>query len=210
MFDAFRTVFRDAAARKMEMLKGEGRTRLLRYIDILAPWVAIILFIILMASVAPEKFLSQRNIISMLVSASSYIVLAIGMTFVMTGCGIDLSIGSIVGLSAAFIAVPIKHTPIDPILAVFLGLGAGTLLGLVNGLMITRLKIPDFIATLSTMLAYRGFAQVWIGGRILSRFPPAMVYLGNARWGIVPVSVIVAVLVVVAGYFLYTRTKVGP
>ncbi len=167
------------------------------------------MFTIVMASVAPEKFLSQRNIISMLISASSYIVVAVGMTFVMTGGGIDLSVGSVMGLSAAFIAVPVKHTPIDPILAVFLGLGAGTLLGLVNGLIITKLKIPDFIATLATMLAYRGFAQVWIGARILSRFPAAITYLGNARWGIVPVCVIVAVLVVVAGYFLYTRTKFG-
>ena len=167
------------------------------------------MFTIVMASVAPEKFLSQRNIISMLISASSYIVVAVGMTFVMTGGGIDLSVGSVMGLSAAFIAVPVKHTPIDPILAVFLGLGAGTLLGLVNGLLITKLKIPDFIATLAMMLAYRGFAQVWIGARILSRFPAAINYLGNARWGIVPVCVIVAVLVVVAGYFLYTRTKFG-
>ena len=193
----------------MAMLKRGGRGRLLQYIDILAPWVAIILFTIVMASVAPEKFLSQRNIISILISASSYIVVAVGMTFVMTGGGIDLSVGSVMGLSAAFIAVPVKHTPIDPILAVFLGLGAGTLLGLVNGLIITKLKIPDFIATLATMLAYRGFAQVWIGARILSRFPAAITYLGNARWGIVPVCVIVAVLVVVAGYFLYTRTKFG-
>jgi ribose transport system permease protein len=83
------------------------------------------------------------------------------------------------------------------------------LLGLANGLIITKLKIPDFIATLATMLAYRGFAQVWMGARILSRFPAAITYLGNARWGIVPVCVIVAVLVVVAGYFLYTRTKFG-
>jgi len=193
----------------MAMLKRGGRGRLLQYIDILAPWVAIILFTIVMASVAPEKFLSQRNIISILISASSYIVVAVGMTFVMTGGGIDLSVGSVMGLSAAFITVPVKHTPIDPILAVFLGLGAGTLLGLVNGLLITKLKIPDFIATLAMMLAYRGFAQVWIGARILSRFPAAINYLGNARWGIVPVCVIVAVLVVVAGYFLYTRTKFG-
>ena len=193
----------------MAMLKRGRRGRLLQYIDILAPWVAIILFTIVMASVAPEKFLSQRNIITMLISASSYIVVAVGMTFVMTGGGIDLSVGSVMGLSAAFITMPVKHTPIDPILAIFLGLGAGALLGLANGLIITKLKIPDFIATLATMLAYRGFAQVWIGARIFSSFPAAITYLGNARWGIVPVCVIVAVLVVVAGYFLYTRTKFG-
>ncbi|MBA7507868.1 Ribose import permease protein RbsC [subsurface metagenome] len=209
MFHLFRTVFRDAAAREMEMLKRGGRSRLLRYIDILGPWVGVILFAIVVALQTPA-FLSLPNITSVIMTASSYIILAIGMTFVITGAGIDLSIGSILALSGAAMTVLMKHTPINPILAIVVCLAVGASLGLVNGLLITKLKMPDFVATLATMLVYRGITLLIIGGRVLYGFPKSMIYLGQARWGAVPVCIIVALLVVVvADFLLYKRTRFG-
>ncbi len=195
----------------MPMWKEGGRSRLLRYVDLLAPWLAVMLFCVLMAFLAPGRFFWWRNIIGVLVSASSYIIVAVGMTFVMTGGGIDLSVASTMGLASAFAAVAVKHTAIDPTLALFLGLAGGGVLGLVNGLLITRLKLPDFIATLATMLAFRGIISVWLPGRILFRFPPAITYLGQARWwGVIPVAVVVALFVVaVTDLLLYKRTKFG-
>jgi ribose transport system permease protein len=70
--------------------------------------------------------------------------------------------------------------------------------------------MPDFIGTLATMIAYRGITLVIVGGIVLYGFPKSMVYLGQARlWGIVPVCVIMAILVVVVADFLYKRTKFG-
>jgi len=193
----------------MEMLKGGGRSRLLRYIDILGPWVGVILFAIVVALQAPA-FLSRLNITSVIMTASSYIILAIGMTFVITGGGIDLSVGSILALSSAPMAVLVKHTPINPILAIVVCLAVGASLGLVNGLLITKLKMPDFIVTLATMLVYRGITLLTIGARTLYGFPKSMIYLGRARWGAVPVCIIVALLVVVvADFLLYKRTRFG-
>jgi len=105
----------------------------------------------------------------------------------------------------------VKHTPINPILAIVVCLAIGALLGLVSGLLITKLKMPDIIATLATMISYRGLALVMMGGSVLFGFPPALRYLGQTRLlGIVPVSIIAAILVVVvADFLLYKRTRFG-
>ena len=209
MFHLFRSVFGDAAITEIRTVRRRRRTRLLRYIDILGPWAGIILFTMVMASQTPT-FLSLPNIRNILVDASGYILLAVGMTFVITGAGIDLSVGSTLTLSGVALVMLVKHTPIDPILAMVVCLAVGAFLGLLNGLIITKLKMPDFIATLATMIAYRGITLVIVGGIVLYGFPKSMIYLGQARlWGIVPVSVIVAILVVLAASFLYKRTRFG-
>ena len=195
----------------MGMLKRGGRSRLLRYIDILGPWVGVILCFIVIGSLEP-RFISPGNISAIIVDASTYILLAVGMTFVITGGGIDLSVGSILALSGVVMTVLAKDTAIDPILAMVVGLAAGTLLGLVNGLLITKLKMPDIVVTLATAISYRALVHVWIGSRVLSGLPPALTYLGRTRLldGLLPVSVIVAVLVVaVADLLLYRRTRFG-
>jgi len=194
----------------MEMLKRGGRSRLSRYIDILGPWAGIILFAIVMTSLRPV-FLTSANITNVLVDASAYIVVAVGMTFVITGAGIDLSVGSILALSGIAMTWLIKYTPINPILAIVVCLAVGALLGLVNGLIITKFKMPDIVATLATALSYRGLALVIVGGRVLFSFPPALRYLGVTRLGaIVPVGIIMAILVVVvADFLLYKRTRFG-
>ena len=194
----------------MELLKKGGRSRLLRYIDILGPWVGIILFTIVIVSLAPS-FLSLINITTILVDASIYIIIAVGMTFVITGAGIDLSVGSIVGLSGLSMVYLVKNTTINPILAIVVCLAVGALLGLVNGLLITKFKMPDIIATLATMISYRGFTLAIMGGDVLHGLPGALLYLGQTRLGgIVPVCVIAAILVVVvADLLLYKRTRFG-
>lgn len=207
MFHLFRSVSRDAGGSEIRTVRRRRRTRLLRYIDILGPWAGVILFTIVMASQTPT-FLTLPNIRNILVDASGYILLAVGMTFVITGAGIDLSVGSTLTLSGVALVMLVKHTSIDPILAMVVCLAVGTFLGLVNGLIITMLKMPDFIATLATMIAYRGITLVIVGGIVLYGFPKHMVYLGQARlWGIVPVSVIMAILVVAVADFLYKRTR---
>ncbi len=209
MFDRFRKIFLGPAGREIELLKMRRRSRVLQYIDRLGPWAGIIVFAIVIASQTPT-YITTINVTNVLVDATAYILLAIGMTFVMTGGGIDLSVGSILGLCGAIMTVLVKHTAINPILAIVVCLAFGALLGLVNGLIITKLKIPDFIGTLATMTALRGITLVIVGGRVLFGFPETLIWLGQARLGgIIPVNIIVAFVVVAVAYFLYQRTKFG-
>ncbi len=188
-----------------------GHRRVFRYISMAGPWAGAMLSLVVIGSIAPG-FLAPANIAAIIVDVSAYILLAVGMTFVITGAGIDLSIGSVLGLSGVVMAVLVKDAGLNAVLAMVVGLVTGAVLGYVNGFLITKLKMPDIVVTLATGITYRGLILVWVGDRVLADFPPALRFLGGTRLldGLLPVSVIVALLVVaVSDVLLYKRTKFG-
>ena len=173
------------------------------------PLLGIIIFTVFMTIAAP-RFLALRNIVNILYHASIFIVLAVGMTFVITGGGIDLSVGSTLALSGVLMCFYIKFTDYPPILGLFIPPIAGALLGAFNGLIIVKLRLPDFIATIATMIGYRGIVLIMAGGYSMYAFPPEVIFLGKYRlFDIFPISIIIAFLVAVFGHFLYKRTMFG-
>ena len=173
------------------------------------PLLAIVLFGILMVILAPRFYMLQ-NIINILYSASIYIVLAMGMTFVITGAGIDISIGANLALVGALVSFYLKFTSFPPILAIPLGLIIGAALGAFNGVIITRLKLPDFIATIATMIGFRGIVLILAGGYSFYEFPKSFIFLGKFRlFGLLPMPIVVAIIVVLFSYFLYGWTTFG-
>ncbi len=175
----------------------------------IGPWAGILLFAFFMGIVRPE-WLGIGNIRNILVQASVFIVLATGMTFVITGGGIDLSVGAMTGMSALTLGWLIKFTDIPELLAIVLTFGMGLVLGSFNGILVTKLKLPDFIATLATWISYNGLVLVIIEGHTLFRFSPAVRFLGAHRiFGTIPVPIIAALLIALLGYFLMKWTKFG-
>ena len=90
-------------------------------------------------------------------------LIAFGMTFVILTGGIDLSVGSILALSSAFVA-NMMVAGFDPILSIIIGVALGGVMGMINGLMITKGKMAPFIATLATMTIFRGLTLVYTNG----------------------------------------------
>ena len=129
-------------------------------LNILAPLLALILLLVV-SSLASEYFLNTRNLTNILRQVSYTGIIAIGVTFVIIGAGIDLSVGSMVALVGVVLVFTINQVG-DPVLGVLFGLGAavlaGALFGLMNGLMVTRGRITAFIATLATMSIFRSLA----------------------------------------------------
>jgi ribose transport system permease protein len=203
-------------ARPLERgLKRRRRVRILGgrplgyWLTILGPWLGILLFGLFMAFMRPE-WLSVVNLRNILIQASVFVILAVGMTFVITGGGIDLSIGAITGASALVLAWLVKFTATPEILAILAAFAAGALMGSINGLLITRLKMPDFIATLATWIAFGGLVLVVIEGHTLFRFSDTVRFLGRYRlFGEIPMPVIVALATALLGYLLMTRTRFG-
>ena len=183
--------------------------QLILYLKMTGPPLSIILFAVFMAIAAPRFFLPQ-NLINILYSAASIIILAIGMTFVITGAGIDLSVGSILALSGVLMVYYVKYTGLLPIFGIPIALIVGTLLGTINGLLIVKLRIPDFIATIATMIGYRGIVLILAGGYSLYHFPAEVIFLGKYRlFGVVPIAIIIAILATAMGFFLYRYTTFG-
>ncbi len=193
------------------MLGWQWRRRLMGNLSTLGPWAGVLLTLIVITSIQPA-FISPGNISAVIVDVATYILLAVGMTFVITGGGIDLSIGSVLVLSGVIMAVLVKDAAVNPVLAMLTCLAAGAFLGFVNGMLITKLKMPDIVVTLATGITYRALVLVWVGPRVLADFPLELRFLGGARLldGHLPVAVIVGILVVVvADLLLYKRTRFG-
>lgn len=179
------------------------------YVEAMGPFLAIILFCVFMAIAAPRFFLLQ-NLVNILYSASIFIIMAVGMTFVITGSGIDLSVGSMLALSGVIMCFYVKFTDFPPILGIPIVLIVGTVLGALNGLIIVKLRLPEFIATIASMIGYRGVVLIMAAGYSMYRFPPEVSFIGKYRlFGTFPLSIVVSFVVVLVGYFLHRWTKFG-
>ena len=178
-------------------------------VERLGPIAAVIIFAAVVGIIEP-RFLSARNVINVLYQAATYIILAVGMTFVITGAGIDISIGSMLALTGILMVFTIEYTPIPPWLGIWVAPLSGMVLGLFNGLFITKLKVPDFIATIATMIGYRGIVLIMAGGVVHYRFPAAVRFLGAYRiFGLIPISILVAFAIGALGYYVYNNTYFG-
>jgi ribose/xylose/arabinose/galactoside ABC-type transport system permease subunit len=110
-----------------------------------------------------DRFLSPININNILMQGAVMTVVSIGMTFVIIGGGFDLSVGSIVALSGIAAAWVMLETNI--VFGIAAGIGVGALIGLINGLIVTKLDVNPFIATLGTMVLFRGLTFVVTDGQ---------------------------------------------
>ncbi len=180
------------------------------YFAIIGPMAMILALLLFMAIVEPARYFRWSNVNLILLDAALYMPMAMAMTFVITQRGIDLSVGSIAALSAIIMAFLIKQFGFSVYFALPIALGLGALMGLVNGLIITRFNVPDLIGTLAMDLVYRGFALVIAKGLVLARFPELITEIGRGRLpGLIPIPVVIGIATMIAGYVLLRRSHFG-
>ncbi|WP_375480150.1 ribose ABC transporter permease [uncultured Nostoc sp.] len=167
----------------------------------------LVIICILFAFLSPN-FLTGGNIVNILRQASINIVLATGMTFVILTGGIDLSVGSILAVSAV-VALLVSLLPALSWAAVPAALLAGLLLGLLNGALITFLDVPPFIVTLGSLTALRGVAFLVAKGTTLINRDINFAWVGNTYIGPFPWLVIIALLTVIVSWFVLRQTVLG-
>ena len=123
------------------------------------------LFVIYAAfAIMNPMVLSSQNILNLLRSMSKYLLIGIGQSYVMITANIDLSIGSVVGMSA-MVTATLMTLGVSPILAMMVSLACGMMIGVMNGILVGKYKLPPFIATLGTMFVARGVAYMVNGNR---------------------------------------------
>ena len=154
-----------------------------------------------------DNFLSLFNVTSVLRYNSMFALVALGMCFVIMSGGIDLSVGSTAALGSVVAAL---LSPYGAVIGTLGGLGAGLLVGLVNGFVIVRLKILPFITTLATMLAASGTALLLASDQSISvSYEGTFITVGQGDFFNVPVPALIAGLIYVAGSFLLNFTSTG-
>lgn len=175
------------------------------------PVVWIILVAVLMAAILSflsPFFMTIGNMTNLSKQVSIVAILAAGQAVVIISGGIDLSVGSVLAFSAVVIGTLIQMD-VSPTLAMFAGLLAGTFAGWINGMVITRAKIPPFIATLGMLGIARGMALVITGGVSHPVLSPLFLYIGNAKFMGLPIPLyFVVVTFLVIGVMMH-RTVFG-
>ena len=184
-------------------------------------FIALVLLVVALG-IASKEFRSFSNLTSLLRQASFNGLIAIGMTCVILSDGIDLSVGSVFALSAIICAELIVAGIAAPI-AILIALVAGTLLGLVSGILVTKGRLQAFIATLITMSAYRGVAMILTDGKPISRLASsiqdpngAFLFKALGKGNVLlfekiklPLPAIILVLAFALFYFILNHTTFG-
>jgi hypothetical protein len=171
---------------------------------------AVILFVYYV-STAPH-FFSVTNATNVGARTAADIIMAVGQTLVIISAGIDLSVGAIVAFSGSLASVAYCYWGVPVWPAILLGLAAGALLGCINGLIITKGGIPDFIATLGMMTTARGLGLILTGGlpvpshltaiTLKAYLPQEIIWMGSGNILGFPAGSLIALLVVVAGWVI--------
>jgi ribose/xylose/arabinose/galactoside ABC-type transport system permease subunit len=185
-----------------------------------------ILVVGIVFSLLSRRFLDLHNLLNIVTQSSIIGILSVGMTLVIItgGGGIDLSVGSIVGISSvtmAMLIIPpsyfrdtasmlsLSADPFTLIKAVAVALLVGTACGAVNGLFISRVGLPPFIATLGMMITARGVAAYVSSGMPTYGMPAPIIFLGQGRIGGIPLPILIMLALGIIGYFVLTRTVFG-
>jgi ribose transport system permease protein len=171
----------------------------------------LLVFILIMVGVLTllsDRFLTPANLINILRQASINGIISVGMMLVILTAGIDLSVGAILALSVV-VTADLMHQGLPPFVAAVLGLGLGGFLGFVNGWLVSRIRVPPFIATLGMMSFARGLALAYTGGKPVTGLDEGFRFLGTGIVGRIPMPVIIAFLVFLSGYILLAKTRVG-
>lgn len=168
-----------------------------------------LLIIVTALSIArPDTFFTTENMFNILKQVSLVTIIAVGQTFIMTSGGIDLSVGFSLGLSGIIMA-KLFSLGVDPFFAILAGVLTGVMIGFLNGLIITKLKLPPFIVTLGMANIAMGFVYVITRGFSISVDNSLIRALGNGYLGPVPIMSIVMLSIVLIGIYLLNSTTFG-
>jgi ribose transport system permease protein len=169
----------------------------------------VVVFLFFAVYQGPHGFLSWNNLTNIVIQTAPITVMAVGLVFVLAAGEIDLSMGSVVALSALTTAIALRETH-NMIVGVAAGLLVGAVVGLINGIFVTLVRLPSFLVTLATMGVVAGMAREVTG---LQSVPVANAmfarFFGQGSLFGLPGLVIWSVAVVVIGYLVLRQTRYG-
>ena len=194
-------------------VSGNGFRRILRSIQI--PPVYFFLILIFLAGGLLDQFFADGQIfknpaimLNIVVRSVALGIVAVGQSLVIIGASIDLSVAYTISITAVMSSYLMQGKTDNVPMAMLAVFGIGALIGVINGLVITKLHVNPFIATLGTSLIIKGIINATFSNYTGS-VPQSFEYFGYGTLGPLPVSVLILLLIVLAGWFLLARTKFG-
>jgi ribose transport system permease protein len=155
---------------------------------------------------ASPVFLTEGNILSILLSLSIESMMAVGMVVLMVGGGFDMSVGSILGFTGIILGKLLTNG-VPSVAAVLLALVVGVVIGLWNGFIIAKVKINPFVTTLASLSIFRGLSYVFTSGRNISGLPDAFQAIGQTRYFGVQLPIVYAVVLLIVGEIVLRNSR---
>ena len=156
-----------------------------------------------------HSFFTTNNLLNILRQAAPIFIIGAGQTVVILARGIDLSMDSVASLTGVIMATLMVDNKVPFYWSMLLSLGLGALLGLINGIIVTKIKLPPFVATFGTYLLFKGLTVLWIDGRVISGFSKDFTFLGAGRVFGIPFIIFIALLVYLIVRLLLRYTTFG-
>jgi len=188
------------------MTVSNSKSRLISILGKYKILIAFLVLIIIISFITP-RFMSWQNIINVFRQSSIVGIMAIGATFVIIGGGFDISVGSLLALTAAMVVG--FQSSMHWFFAVILVIGVGAAFGALNGFLSAKIHIPPIIATLGTMTIIRGIVYMYTGGYPLYVDSKGFSFIGNGYVGPIPFPIILLLLLVALGQFVLVKTRFG-
>jgi rhamnose transport system permease protein len=160
----------------------------------------VLALLIAVTAIIEPRFIEADSLRNLALNASIFAILAAGQTLVLVTRNVDLSVGSVLGLSAYFAGDLLSAHPGMPLPLVFvLGMALGAACGLLNGVLVTWGQVPALVVTLGTLYAFRGLAFLWTDGRQVNAetLPDSFLNLGSDSVAGIPILVLIALVVLV-------------
>jgi len=179
--------------------------------DLLARFGLFLAFIVMVIvlSLISDRFLTTSNVLNVLRQISVNAIIAFGMTVVIIGAGIDLSVGSMLALVGVIAAMLVTTTNVPVVIVLLIALAVGGGLGLLNGLIVGYAGVAPFIVTLAGLTIFRGMTLVLTDGRPISGLPPLFSKLGYGTFLGIPMPVWIMLAVLLLSYVLLRHTSIG-
>ncbi|MGO5051691.1 ABC transporter permease [Lachnospiraceae bacterium LCP25S3_G4] len=173
-----------------------------------AIWVVFVILFVAF-TIANPRFITMGNLITIARQVSMYGIASIGMMFVILLGGIDLSTGSIITFVNIFCAYLMVKGGMNMFAAILLSLVAATLIGAVNGFMVSTIGMPALIATFASQTVFAGAAYLLCGGTPINGFTDKFKVIGQGYVGSIPVPVILMIICFAVGSFILNKTYFG-
>lgn len=184
------------------------RDRMQDVVSQLAAAAGLIVVAVLL-TIASPYFLTANNLFNIGVQVSVVAIIAVGQTLVILTAGIDLSVGSVAGLGGILGTMAMAKAGFPIVPAIFIGVLAGAVIGLINGLLVTQMKLPPFIATLGMLGVARGLTFIVGGENAVYGLPASFRLFGEGQIGPIPLPILYLAVIAGVGYVILTRTKLG-
>ncbi len=176
----------------------------------ITPAIVLAALCILLAIISPT-FRTTDNLVNILQQVTINAIIAVGMSLVIFTGGIDLSVGSVLGLTGIVMGIMIVDNKMSPLIAVPVALVLGAACGAFNGILISKLKLQPMIATLAMMSMARGAALTLANGKTITGYPPAFNWIGQGTipGTKIPVQILLMLALYIGFYYLMKYRKTG-